>query len=105
MMTLPSPGRSQTRAVDVRDRSVKVTKKQHLKVSNDNEIGAPLQGKLVGLKVKEGDTVEVGSLLGEVNQEKSASFTQVRPKQKNKEPITKKLDLDKYDEEFLADDF
>ena len=27
------------------------------------------------------------------------------PKQKNKEPITKKLDLDKYDEEFLADDF
>ena len=27
------------------------------------------------------------------------------PKQKNKEPITKKMELDKYDEEFLADDF
>jgi len=47
----------QTRAVEIKDKKVKVTKKQHLKATETNHIGAPLQGKLVGLKVKKGDHV------------------------------------------------
>ena len=47
----------QTRAVEIKDKTVKVTKKQHVKASETNHIGAPLQGKLVGLKVKKGDLV------------------------------------------------
>jgi len=49
------------------------------------EVPSPLTGTLSSIKVKEGDTVEVGALLGEVNQEKSTSFTQVKPKQEKKE--------------------
>lgn len=47
----------QTRAVEIKDKKVKVTKKQHVKATEPNHIGAPLQGKLVGLKVKKGDHV------------------------------------------------
>ncbi len=49
----------QTRAVEIKDKTVKVTKKLHLKAVEDNQIGAPLQGKLVGLKVKKGDQVKL----------------------------------------------
>ena len=48
----------QTRAVEIKDKKVKVTKKLHLKAVEENQIGAPLQGKLVGLKVKKGDQVK-----------------------------------------------
>ena len=37
------------------------------------EVPSPLTGTLSSIKVKEGDTVEVGALLGEVNVSKSAS--------------------------------
>ena len=37
------------------------------------EVPSPLAGVLSSIKVKEGDTVEVGALLGEVNQSKSTS--------------------------------
>ena len=37
------------------------------------EVPSPLTGTLSSIKVKEGDTVEVGALLGEVNTSKSAS--------------------------------
>ena len=37
------------------------------------EVPSPLSGILSSIKVKEGDTVEVGSLLGTVNEEKSSS--------------------------------
>ena len=47
----------QTRAVEINDKTVKVTKKQHLKATETNHIGAPLPGKLVDLKVKKGDLV------------------------------------------------
>ena len=47
----------QTRAVQIKDNTVKVTKKQHVKATESNHIGAPLQGKLVGLKVKKGDEI------------------------------------------------
>ena len=38
------------------------------------EVPSPLTGTLSSIKVKEGDTVEVGTLLGEVNEGKSASI-------------------------------
>jgi pyruvate carboxylase len=47
----------QTRSVSVRDRTIKVQKLEHRKVSGDGEIGAPLQGKLVKVYVNEGDAV------------------------------------------------
>ncbi len=37
------------------------------------EVPSPLTGTLVSIKVKEGDTVEVGALLGVVNEDKSTS--------------------------------
>ena len=38
------------------------------------EVPSPLTGTLSSIKVKEGDTVEVGALLGIVNEEKSSSL-------------------------------
>ena len=38
------------------------------------EVPSPLTGTLSSIKVKEGDTVEVGALLGIVNEEKSSSI-------------------------------
>ena len=47
----------QTRAIEVKDRSFESSKVQHLKAENENEIGAPLQGKLAKVLVKSGDKV------------------------------------------------
>ncbi|MCW5908871.1 MAG: pyruvate carboxylase [Chitinophagales bacterium] len=47
----------QTRNVSVRDSSIKVQKADHYKAKAANEIGAPLQGKLIGVLVKEGEEV------------------------------------------------
>ncbi len=47
----------QTRSVQVRDRTIKVTKVEHYKAKSDTEVGAPLQGKLVKVMVKEGEQV------------------------------------------------
>ncbi|HLP19730.1 MAG TPA: pyruvate carboxylase subunit B, partial [Chitinophagales bacterium] len=47
----------QTRSVSVRDRTIKVQKLEHYKISGAGEIGAPLQGKLVKVYVNEGDKV------------------------------------------------
>lgn len=48
----------QTRSIDVRDNSYTVTKKTNKKVSSSKEIGAPLQGRLSSMLVKEGDVIE-----------------------------------------------
>lgn len=48
----------QTRGVKVKDNTVVSTKVKHQKAEGDKEIGAPLQGKLVQLKVKAGDIVK-----------------------------------------------
>ncbi len=48
----------QTRTVDVQDKSQKSKKQQHIKTSADNHIGAPLQGMLSKIFVKEGDKVK-----------------------------------------------
>ncbi len=50
----------QTRNVEVRDRSIKVEKKENRKADkeNDNQIGAPLQGLLSKILVKKGDLVK-----------------------------------------------
>lgn len=47
----------QTRSIVIRDNNIKVARLEHYKASADNEIGAPLQGKLVKVFVKEGDAV------------------------------------------------
>lgn len=48
----------QTRSIEVKDASFKSTKKTNKKVSAAHEIGAPLQGKLCRIHVKQGDKVE-----------------------------------------------
>ena len=49
------------------------------------EVPSPLSGTLSSIKVKEGDTVEVGALLGEVNQGKSSSSQKIKPKKVEKD--------------------
>ena len=49
------------------------------------EVPSPLTGTLSSIKVKEGDTVEVGALLGEVNEGKSASAKTAKIKQIDQE--------------------
>lgn len=53
----------QTRSIFVKDRSFTSVKPTHKKVSNANEIGAPLQGKLSKILVKAGATVQKNSPL------------------------------------------
>ena len=50
----------------------------------DAEIPAPEAGTLLEIRAQEGDTVEVGSLLGLVNQEKSTPVTTSAVKSKEK---------------------
>ena len=54
------------------------------------EVPAPLAGILSSIKVKEGDTVEVGALLGEVNESSSISKRTSKPNpiESNKQPYT-----------------
>lgn len=47
----------QTRSISIRDRTIKVQKLEHYKAKAQGEIGVPLQGKLIKVYVKEGDTV------------------------------------------------
>ena len=49
------------------------------------EVPSPLAGTLSSIKVKEGDTVEVGALLGIVNEEKSSPNELTKVSSKNKE--------------------
>jgi pyruvate carboxylase len=48
----------QSRRVRVKDNKSGIVKQSNRKVSNENEIGAPLQGKLSSVKVKVGDNVK-----------------------------------------------
>ncbi len=48
----------QTRAIEVKSNNFKVTIASNKKVTNDNEIGAPLQGKLSKILVNVGDEIE-----------------------------------------------
>ena len=48
------------------------------------EVPSPLSGTLSSIKVKEGDTVEVGTLLGLVNEEKSSLIKTVKTDTANK---------------------
>lgn len=48
----------QTRVIDVKDKSFQSTKVAHRKVEKENEIGAPLQGKLSKVLVKNGEEIE-----------------------------------------------
>jgi pyruvate carboxylase len=53
----------QTRRIKIKDNSAKVDKVTNQKISSDNEIGAPLQGKLASVKVKAGDEVTENTAL------------------------------------------
>ena len=53
----------QTRNIIVKDNAVQSTKISHAKIVGANDIGAPLQGKLVTILVNEGDKVEKDSPL------------------------------------------
>ena len=56
------------------------------------EVPSPLSGTLLSIKVKEGDTVEVGAILGEVDEKKSSSV------QKSKaHPIEQQEEEDSYE--------
>ncbi len=48
----------QTRAVEIEDRKLDLQIKKHRKAEKDNEIGAPLQGKLARILVEPGQTVQ-----------------------------------------------
>ena len=69
----------QTRAIEVKDKNFKVTKESNKKVSNENEIGAPLQGMLSKVLVKQGDTVEKNTPLFSIEAMKMES-TVLAPK-------------------------
>lgn len=53
----------QTRNILVKDNSIEVAKVLHAKATGPNDVGAPLQGKLLDLMVKEGDKVTKGQPL------------------------------------------
>ncbi len=53
----------QTRVIEVKDQGYKVTKAVNPKAESENQIGAPLQGRLAETRVKAGDTVTEGQPL------------------------------------------
>lgn len=53
----------QTRAIEIKDLSIKTQKKAHLKAMLPHEIGTPLQGSLSKILVKEGDKVSINTPL------------------------------------------
>lgn len=53
-----------SRTIRIRDKSVRSSRPSHAKVSNaEKELGAPLQGKLSAILVKEGDEIKEGQAL------------------------------------------
>ncbi|GAB4047453.1 pyruvate carboxylase [Spirosoma litoris] len=58
MRTITFELNGQSRQVKVRDKASKVEKSHHVKVSKAGDVGAPLQGRLTRILVKEGDTVK-----------------------------------------------
>ena len=60
------------------------------------EVPSPLTGTLSSIKAKEGDTVEIGALLGIVNEEKSTVAKKVEKiDQKQKKYVPPKIDKEK----------
>ncbi len=63
MRTVTFELNGQSRRVQVRDKSLKASIPRHVKAVSDRDIGAPLQGRLVKIWVKPGDTVRENSPL------------------------------------------
>ncbi len=53
----------QTRTIEVKDNSIKTVEIVHQKVDGDHDVGAPLQGSLSQILVKEGDVVKANTPL------------------------------------------
>ncbi len=53
----------QTRSIMLQDRSVKVKVIAHIKATQDNHVGAPLQGNLSQILVKEGEQIDINTPL------------------------------------------
>jgi pyruvate carboxylase len=58
MRTVSFELNGQTRRVQVKDVAFKSTKAIHKKAKGDNDLGAPLQGRIASVKVKQGEYVE-----------------------------------------------
>ncbi|GAB3641567.1 pyruvate carboxylase [Spirosoma arcticum] len=58
MRTITFELNGQSRQVQMRDRASKVEKQMNAKASKDGDVGAPLQGRLTRILVKEGDVVK-----------------------------------------------
>jgi pyruvate carboxylase len=58
MATVSFELNGQTRQIKVRDKSLKVEKPSHQKAKGENQIGAPLQGRISRILVKKGDEVK-----------------------------------------------
>ena len=58
MRTITFELNGQSRQVQVRDKASKVEKAMNAKVSKEGDVGAPLQGRLTRILVKEGDEVK-----------------------------------------------
>ncbi|MDB5240735.1 MAG: pyruvate carboxylase [Spirosoma sp.] len=58
MRTITFELNGQSRQVQMRDRASKVEKMMNVKASKDGDVGAPLQGRLTRILVKEGDAVK-----------------------------------------------
>ncbi|PRY41112.1 pyruvate carboxylase [Spirosoma oryzae] len=58
MRTITFELNGQSRQVQVRDRALKVAKQLNAKASKDGDVGAPLQGRLTRILVKDGDEVK-----------------------------------------------
>ena len=69
----------QNRHVQIKNEKLNIETKSHRKVTNDSEIGAPLQGKLTKILVKQGDKVEKNTPLFLIEAMKMES-TVVAPK-------------------------
>jgi pyruvate carboxylase len=63
MRTVSFELNGQTRRIKIRDNNFKATRPVHRKAETDNEVGAPLQGRIAKIQVKEGQRVKENDLL------------------------------------------
>jgi pyruvate carboxylase len=63
MRTVSFELNGQTRRIKIRDHSYKATRPVHRKAEAENEVGAPLQGRIAKVHVADGQTIKENDLL------------------------------------------